>query len=62
MPKVTDLNVAGKRVLLRLDLDTKPDENDLRIKAAKETLDFLYSQKAKIIIIAHKGRPDGVKL
>lgn len=59
LPKVTDLNVAGKRVLLRLDLDTKPDENDLRIKAAKETLNYLFSQKAKIIIIAHKGRPDG---
>jgi len=59
LPKPTDLDVLGKRVLLRLDLDTKPDENDLRIKAAKETLDFLYSQKANIIIIAHKGRPDG---
>lgn len=59
LPKLTELDVAGKRVLLRLDLDTKPDENDLRIKAAKETLDYLFSQKAKIIIIAHKGRPDG---
>lgn len=59
LPKPESLGVAGKRVLLRLDLDTKPDENDLRIKAAKETLDFLYSQKAKIIIIAHKGRPNG---
>jgi phosphoglycerate kinase len=57
LPKITDLDVAGRRVLLRLDLDTKPDENDLRIKAAKKTLDYLYSQKAKIIIIAHKGRP-----
>jgi phosphoglycerate kinase len=59
LPKLTELDVAGKRVLLRLDLDTKPDENDLRIKAAKETLDYLFSQKAKIIIIAHKGRPEG---
>jgi phosphoglycerate kinase len=59
LPKITGLDVAGKRVLLRLDLDTKPDENDLRIKAAKETLDYLYSQKAKIVIIAHKGRPNG---
>jgi phosphoglycerate kinase len=57
LPKITDLDVAGRRVLLRLDLDTKPDENDLRIKAAKKTLDYLYSQKAKIIIIGHKGRP-----
>ena len=59
LPKITDLDVVGKRVLLRLDLDTEPDKNDLRIKAAKETLDSLFSQKAKIVIIAHKGRPDG---
>lgn len=57
LPKLTDLDVTGKRVLVRLDLDTNPDPNDLRIKAAKETLDYLYTQKAKIIIIGHKGRP-----
>jgi len=59
LPKPSDIDVAGKKVLLRLDLDTKPDTNDLRVKAAKETLDYLYSQKAKIIIIGHMGRPDG---
>jgi len=60
LPKLTDIDVVGKKVLLRLDLDTTPDENDLRIKATKETLDFLKEKGAsKIIIIGHKGRPDG---
>jgi len=59
LPNVTDLNVAGKKVLLRLDLDTDSDPNDLRIKASEETLNYLKDKGSKIIIIAHKGRPDG---
>ena len=59
LPKITDLDVAGKRVLLRLDLDTNPDRNDLRIKASEETLNYLKEKGAQIIIIAHKGRPEG---
>lgn len=59
LPKLQDLDVFGKRVVVRLDLDTNPDPNDLRIKASKETIDYLHSQNSKIIIIAHKGRPNG---
>ena len=59
LPKLNDLDVAGKRVLLRLDLDTDPDPNDLRIKASEKTLDYLKEKGAQIIIIAHRGRPDG---
>jgi phosphoglycerate kinase len=59
LPKVTDLDVAEKRVLLRLDLDTDPNPNDLRIKASEETLDYLKEKGAQIIILAHKGRPEG---
>lgn len=59
LPKVSDLDVSGKRVLLRLDLDTKPDPDDLRIRASEETLNYLKSKNAQIIILAHKGRPDG---
>ena len=57
LPKISDLNVSGKRVLLRLDLDTEPDPNDLRIKASGETLDYLKGKGAEIIILGHKGRP-----
>jgi len=59
LPKITDIDVKNKRVLLRLDLDTDPDENDLRIKSSIETLDYLKDQNSEIIILAHKGRPDG---
>jgi 3-phosphoglycerate kinase len=59
LPKLADLDVAGKRVLLRLDLDTEPEKNDYRIKSSEETLDFLKEKGAQIIIIAHKGRPEG---
>jgi phosphoglycerate kinase len=59
LPKLTDLDVSGKRVLLRLDLDTNPDPNDLRIKASEETLNYLKEKGAQIIILAHKGRPEG---
>lgn len=59
LPKITDTDVTGKRVLLRLDLDTKPDVNDLRVKSSFETLDYLKDKASEIIILAHRGRPDG---
>lgn len=59
LPKVEDLGVSGKRVLLRLDLDTEPDPNDLRIKASEDTLDYLKEKGAQIVIIGHRGRPEG---
>ncbi len=59
LPKLTELDVAGKRVLLRLDLDTDVNPEDLRIKSSEETLNYLKEKGSQIIIIAHKGRPEG---
>jgi 3-phosphoglycerate kinase len=59
LPKLENIDVSGKKVLLRLDLDTDPDPNDLRIKASEETLNYLKEKNSQIIIIAHRGRPDG---
>ncbi len=60
LPLLTNLDVSGKRVLLRLDLDTEPDLNDLRIKASEETLNYLKENGAsEIIILGHRGRPEG---
>lgn len=59
LPSLTNLSIAGKKVLLRLDLDTDPDPNDLRIRASEETLDYLKEKGAEIIILGHKGRPEG---
>lgn len=60
LPKITDLDVNNKRVLVRLDLDTDPDLNDLRVKSSFETLDYLKDKAFEIIIISHKGRPNGI--
>jgi len=59
LPKITDLDVSGKRVLVRLDLDCEPDPNDLRIKTSEETLNYLKGKNSQIIILAHRGRPGG---
>ncbi|MFC1625902.1 phosphoglycerate kinase [Patescibacteria group bacterium] len=59
LPKITDLDVSQKKVLLRLDLDCKPDPNSFRLKSSEETLDYLKSKNAEIIIISHRGRPQG---
>jgi phosphoglycerate kinase len=68
LPKITEIDVIGKhslplrgkKVLLRLDLDTNPDPNDLRVKSSFETLDYLKDKASEIIILSHKGRPDGI--
>lgn len=60
LPKLTDFDVSGKRVLVRLDLDV--DDDYSRLEFAEETLDFLVGNMAKTIIIGHKGRPEGEKI
>jgi len=59
LPKLTEANVSGKKVIVRMDLDV--DEDFSRIESAKETLDYLMDHNALIIIIGHKGRPSGDK-
>lgn len=61
LPKLTDLDVSGKKILLRLDLDCEPNPNDLRIKASEDTLDYLKEKGAQMVIIGHRGRPNGVR-
>ncbi len=57
LQKLEDVDVAGKRVIVRMDLDVTDDYT--RIETAKDTLKYLVDNKAKIIIIGHKGRPEG---
>lgn len=64
LPKLINLDVYGKRVIVRADLDvdvTVPDE-EFRLKALVPTLKYLTENKANVIIIGHKGRPNGVKV
>ena len=59
-----DINVAGKKVLVRVDYNVPMDDNgnitdDTRIKASLPTLKYLLKHKAAVIIMAHLGRPKG---
>lgn len=57
LPKVTDLDVSNKKVLVRADLDVDIIET-YRLEALLPTLKYLLEQKAEIIIIGHRGRPE----
>lgn len=62
LPKLTDLDTRGKRVLLRLDLDFSDAElnvGNLRFRSATQTLNYLIGEEAKIVIVGHRGRPEG---
>ena len=59
LPKLTDSNLENKKVILRLDLDI-PENETSRIESALPTINYLLSKNCKIIIIGHKGRPEGV--
>ncbi len=64
---VRDLDVAGKRVLMRVDYNVPMEDkggvmviNDTtRIKETLPTLQLLISKGARILLAAHLGRPDG---
>jgi phosphoglycerate kinase len=63
MPDLSTIDVAGKRVFLRCDLNVPLKEgvikDDGRIKASLPTIQLLLEKGASLVIAAHLGRPKG---
>ena len=63
MKRVDDLDVAGRTVFLRADLNVPLDgatiTDDGRIRASLPTLTALTSRGARVVVCAHLGRPKG---
>jgi 3-phosphoglycerate kinase len=62
---IRDIDVAGKRVLVRVDLNVPLSEDtgeildNIRIKSVVPTISYLVDRKARVILCSHLGRPKG---
>ncbi|HVU25022.1 MAG TPA: phosphoglycerate kinase [Opitutus sp.] len=70
MPKfksIRDLDLAGQRVLMRVDFNVPQDKatgaitNNQRIVAALPTIQYALEHGASVVLMSHLGRPDGQK-
>ncbi len=60
--KMTDLNLAGKRVFIRADLNVPQDErgaitDDTRIRASVPAIEYALKAGAAVMVTSHLGRP-----
>ena len=64
MKNLESLDVAGKRVLVRVDYNVPIEngviEDDTRITASLPTINYLLEHGASVILMSHLGRPKGV--
>jgi phosphoglycerate kinase len=64
---IKDLNLAGKRVFIRVDFNVPQDKktgaitNTQRITAALPTINYALAQGASVVLASHLGRPNGQK-
>src|SRR3984893_596031 len=64
---VRDLDVEGRRVLVRVDFNVPTEEidgkmritDDTRIRESLPTIELLRERGAKVLLLAHFGRPKG---
>ncbi len=60
---VRDIDVSGKRVLVRCDFNVPMNDgvitDDIRITSALPTVRYLIENNAKVILMSHMGRPKG---
>ncbi|MEN8140388.1 MAG: phosphoglycerate kinase [Thermodesulfobacteriota bacterium] len=64
MKNIRDLDIANKRLLIRVDFNVPLDgdgniSDDTRILGVLATLRYALEQQAKVIIMSHMGRPKG---
>ena len=65
---IRDLDLSGKRVLIRVDFNVPQDKatgaitNNQRIVAALPTINFALENGASVVLMSHLGRPDGQKI
>ncbi len=59
--KIQDIDIENKKDLLRVDFNVAAEngkvKEDFKIKACKETLDYLLNKNCKVAILSHFGRP-----
>lgn len=63
---VRDIDVKGKRVLVRADFNVPQDKSgqitdDRRIREALPTIKYLLEKGASVVLASHLGRPNGVR-
>jgi phosphoglycerate kinase len=64
MKSIKDVNIEGKKVLVRVDFNVPLDEHlnitdDARIRAVLTTLRYILDHHSKLVIASHLGRPKG---
>ncbi len=64
--KLTDLDLAGKRVLIRADLNVPVKDgkvtSDARITASMPTVEHCMNAGARVMVMSHRGRPEEGKV